>query len=371
MAQLNPYFSLLEESYLFQKIAAKKEAASRKDLINLGIGDISEPLPTEAVEALQKASKEMEDRPIGYGPANGYLFLREKLALHTSADEVFISDGAKRDSADLADLFHPSTRVGICDPVYPVYRDANLLLGRSITYICCLEENGFVPLPPKEPLDLIYLCSPHNPTGVAMNRGELKKWVDYALEHEAIIIFDTAYAPFITSPDVPASIYEIPGAQKCAIELGSFSKGARFTGLRCAWSIIPKALGEIHAAWARRQSIHTNGVSYPVQRAAEAVCKHVPSTTSIKEATKELKNGLEKRGWRCFGGIDAPYIWAKPPQAATSWEIFDRLLNEWGIVCTPGSGFGSQGEGFVRFSAFGGKETVQKALRRLEAMHAL
>ena len=371
MHQLNPNFSSLENSYLFQKIAAKKEASPRQDLINLGIGDISEPLPSEAVEALQKAAIEMAQRPIGYGPANGYLFLREKLAIHSSPDEVFISDGAKRDSADLAALFHPNTRVGICDPVYPVYRDANLLLGRSITYIPCLEENSFVPLPPKEHLDLIYLCSPHNPTGVAMNREELKEWVDYALEHKAIIIFDTAYAPFIISPDVPTSIYEIEGAERCAIELGSFSKGARFTGLRCAWSIIPKALGQIHAAWARRQSIHTNGVSYPVQRAAEAVCQKIPSTNGIKEATKELKMGLEKRGWRCFGGIDAPYIWAKPPTAATSWEIFDQLLNERGIICTPGSGFGSQGEGFVRFSAFGGKETVQKALRRLEAMHAL
>lgn len=362
---INPHLSRLEPSYLFQTIADKKAQAARSDLIDLGIGDITEPLPRAAVDALKAAADEMASRPIGYGPAAGYAFLRE--ALHSDPEEVFISDGAKRDAADIAALFGPGTKVGICDPVYPVYRDANLLLGREITYIPCHESAGFIPTPPHEPLDLIYLCSPHNPTGTAMKHTELKAWVDYARASRATIIFDTAYAPFISSPDVPKSIYEIEGARECAIELGSFSKGARFTGLRCAWAIIPKELA-LHAAWKRRLSIHSNGVSYPVQRAAQAVCKEGVNVSHVMDRAKALRSGLTQLGWVCYGGTDCPYIFAKPPGERDSWEIFDDLLKNYGIVCTPGSGFGEMGAGFVRFSAFG-KETTA-ALERLEAAHA-
>lgn len=366
---LTPYFSRLEPSYLFQAIAEKKAQCPRSDLIDLGIGDITEPLPKAAVEALKAAADEMAKRPIGYGPAGGYDFLRK--ALHDDPEEVFISDGAKRDAADLAALFSQETKVGICDPVYPVYRDANLLLGKEITYIPCYASENFIPKPPSKPLDLIYLCSPHNPTGTAMNRSELKAWVDYARAARATIIFDAAYAPFISSPDVPKSIYEIEGAKECAIELGSFSKGARFAGLRCAWSIIPKGL-PAHSAWKRRLAIHSNGISYPVQRAAEAVCKTGVDVRELMARAKALREGLVALGWLCFGGVDCPYIFARPPSAAkakSSWEIFDELLERHGIVCTPGSGFGEMGAGFVRFSAFG--KDALRALERLEAAHAL
>lgn len=363
---LTPHFSRLEPSYLFQTIAEKKAACAREDLIDLGIGDITEPLPQAAVDALKAAAEEMASQPIGYGPAAGYTFLRA--ALHDDPDEVFISDGAKRDAADLAALFAPDTKVGICDPVYPVYRDANLLLGREITYIPCHASEGFIPKPPSEPLDLIYLCSPHNPTGTAMNHAQLKAWIDYARSCGATIIFDTAYAPFISSPDVPKSIYEIEGAKECAIEIGSFSKGARFTGLRCAWAIIPKGLAA-NKAWRRRLAIHSNGVSYPVQRAAEAVCKTGTDVSRVMERAKALRQGLMQLGWTCYGGTDCPYIFAKPPGERESWEIFDDLLENHGIVCTPGSGFGEMGAGFVRFSAFG--TGAIEALKRLEAAYAL
>jgi len=363
---LTPNFSRLEPSYLFQTIAEKKALCKRTDLIDLGIGDITEPLPKAAVHALKIAADEMAEKPIGYGPAAGYDFLRK--ALHDDPDEVFISDGAKRDAADLAALFAPETKVGICDPVYPVYRDANLLLGREIIYIPCHESEDFIPKPPSAPLDLIYLCSPHNPTGAAMNRCQLKEWVDYAREVSATIIFDSAYAPFISSPDIPKSIYEIEGAKDCAIELGSFSKGARFTGLRCAWAIIPKGLAA-HSAWKRRLSIHSNGVSYPVQRAAEAVCKSGVDVSAVMGRAKALREGLTQLSWVCYGGTDCPYIFAKPPKEKSSWEIFDDLLENYGIVCTPGSGFGEMGAGFVRFSAFG--KGALEALKRLEAIHAL
>lgn len=363
---INPYFSRLEPSYLFQMIAEKKARCPRHDLLDLGIGDITEPLPKVAVDALKAAADEMAKKTIGYGPAVGYDFLRE--ALHSDPEEVFISDGSKRDAADLAALFSPNAKVGICNPVYPVYRDANLLLGRDLIYIPCREEEGFIPKPPSESLDLIYLCSPHNPTGVAMNRKQLQGWVDYACSMKATLIFDSAYAPFISSPDIPKSIYEIEGAKQCAIELGSFSKGARFTGLRCAWTIIPKDL-PAHAAWKRWQSIHSNGVSYPVQRAAAAVCKEGLDVSPIMARALALKEGLEMLGWTCYGGAHCPYIFARPQIQQSSWDIFNNLLENYGIICTPGSGFGTMGEGFVRFSAFG-KGAIE-ALRRLEAAHAL
>src|SRR5581483_2457575 len=322
----------------------------------------------------------------GYGPSSGYAFLRSVIVSHEfselgiSTDEIFISDGANSDTVNILEIFGKSNIIGITDPTYPAYLDVSILQGhKKILLFPCLEENNFAPLPPQEHCDIIYLCSPNNPTGVAMNRDHLQAWVDYALREKALLLIDNAYEAFITSSDVPRSIFEIPGARECAIEFRSFSKSAGFTGLRCAYTILPKTvkakLGRkmlpLHSFWDRRQATKFNGVAYPIQKGAEAVySKEGQQETRAQinlylAQAKRLKDGLSQLGYLCYGGVDSPYIWVKTPENMTSWGFFDLLLNRSHLICIPGRGFGAHGEGFVRFSAFTTPHKTNLALERL------
>jgi len=402
MIRVNENYLKLEASYLFSEIAKKVSAFQDKNpdrkIIKLGIGDVTRALPPVCVAAFHKAVDEMGDDASfrGYGPEQGYSFLREKIAAHDfqgrgadiEADEIFISDGAKCDTGNVQELFAGDITVAIPDPVYPVYLDTNVMAGRTgdynngrykrLVYLDGTWENGFVPALPDRPVDLIYLCFPNNPTGATIGKDPLKNWVDYAREHQAVILFDAAYEAFIRDDSLPHSIYEIPGAREVAIEFRSFSKTAGFTGTRCAYSVIPKTCRAwsvdgtpqfLHPLWLRRHTTKFNGVSYPVQRAAEAVYSEEGQAQTRQLTDYYLRNAglirkdITKLGFECIGGINAPYIWVKGGN--DSWQFFDLLLKKAGVVCTPGAGFGRCGEGYIRFSAFNNFENVQTAMARI------
>lgn len=388
MVKLNHHYTKLSSGYLFPEIQRRSAVFQAEHpeatLLNLGVGDITRPLAPSVVAALKSASEEMGKQTTfkGYGPSQGYGFLREAIATHDYAElgitpeEIFISDGAKNDIANLQELFAVENRIAVPNPTYPVYIDTNVMAGRTrpalkiggyggVIYLPCTESNRFIPEPPNKPCDVIYLCSPNNPTGSAIDRKSLTAWVRYAKQKGAIILFDGAYEAYIRS-DAPHSIYEIPGAKEVAIEIRSFSKTAGFTGLRCSYTVIPHALKvvegnqahSLHALWKRRHDTKFGGVPYPIQRAAEATYSAAGRREVRAQVDHYLRNAgilrerLMKAGYSVFGGLDAPYLWVKAPQKLTSWQFFDHLLHKGRIVSVPGSGFGSAGEGFVRFSAF-------------------
>jgi len=400
MVHINPDFQKLKSSYLFPRIEEKKRAllAENKeiDLINLGIGDITKPMLGAVYEAFQEAIDEMKKKPIGYGPSQGYEFLREKICeidyenLDIEPEEIFVSNGAKCDSAHLLEIFSKETTVALCDPAYPVYVDSTVMSGRTgdadefghyanILYLPLKEEEGFMPCPPEEKCDLVYLCSPNNPTGVALTKEVLEKWVAYAKKHGAIILYDGAYEAFI-SQDRPKSIYEIEGAKDVAIEIRSYSKTAGFTGLRCSYTVIPKRLKaqyrdkdvSVHTLWKRRHDTKFNGVNYLTQKAASSL--YTPrGQKELKERIIEyqeqsnlLREGLENLGYTVYGGIDAPYLWVKTPDGFSSWEYFEYLLEHLQIVSIPGRGFGVSGEGFIRLSAFASLDIINRAIERFK-----
>ena len=410
MAFLNDNYLKLKAGYLFPEIGrrvkaftdANPEAAKR--LIRCGIGDVTEALPDAVVKAMHKAVDEMASRATfrGYGPEQGYDWLRAAIAQHefrskgldVADDEIFVSDGSKCDCGNILDILGSKNKIGVSDPVYPVYVDTNVMAGHTgdadangayagLVYLPCTEANGFIPEPPKEHVDVIYLCSPNNPTGAAASCAQLEAWVTYALAHKAIILFDAAYEAYITQPGIPHSIYEIPGARGCAIEFRSFSKHGGFTGTRCAYTIVPKALkaatasGEmlpLHPLWNRRMSTKFNGVPYIVQRGAEAL--FTPEGKAQVQALIEhymgnariLTAGAKAAGFTVFGGVNAPYIWVKTPAGVGSWQAFDKILNDANVVITPGAGFGSKGEGYFRISSFNSRANAEEVATRLQAL---
>lgn len=402
MYTINENYLNLQGSYLFTTIARKVEEYKEKNpsasIIRLGIGDVTKPLAPAIIKALHSAVDEMgcETGFHGYGPEQGYEFLRKTIVLNDYKarnceiypDEVFISDGAKCDVGNIQEIFGQNNIVGICDPVYPVYVDTNVMAGRSgkynanqggfenIVYMPCTEYNGFVPAFPKERVDIIYLCFPNNPTGMTITKQALQDWVNYANKTGALIIYDAAYEAYICEEDVPHSIYECEGARTCAIEIHSFSKNAGFTGLRLGYSVIPKDLVvdgvSVHSLWSRRHGTKYNGAPYIVQKAGEAVySKEGKEQLSVQvgyymENARIIREGLKEAGYTAYGGVNAPYIWLKVPKGMTSWDFFDRLLEEAHVVGTPGSGFGSNGEGFLRLTAFGTKENSYEALKRIK-----
>jgi LL-diaminopimelate aminotransferase len=406
MARLNDHYLKLAAGYLFpeisRRVSAFTEANPKADVIKLGIGDVVLPLSPSVRQAMHDAIDEMATAEgfRGYGPSEGYDFLREAISEHDFASrgvridpsEIYASDGSKCDSANIQEIFATDATLAVTDPVYPVYVDTNVMAGRTggadqggryagIEYLPCTEENSFLPALPDRPVDLVYLCSPNNPTGVVTPREELQKWVDWARANEAIILFDAAYERFITE-DLPHSIYEIEGARECAIEFRSFSKTAGFTGIRCAYIVIPEELegkgpgGEsvsVAQLWSRRTNTKFNGISYPVQRGAEAIYseegrKEVQANIDYYMANAGLiLEGLSKAGLTTFGGINAPYVWLKTPGGLDSWQFFDELLEKAHVVGTPGSGFGAHGEGYFRLSAFGIREKVEEAIERITA----
>jgi LL-diaminopimelate aminotransferase len=410
MAYLNDNFLKLKAGYLFPEIARRVKAfcdanpETAKRVIRCGIGDVTEPLPPAVTAALHKAVDEMASRGTfrGYGPEQGYDFLRAAIAqndfrakgLDVADDEIFVSDGSKCDCGNILDILGHQNQLAISDPVYPVYVDTNVMAGHTgeadangayagITYLPCTPENGFVPEPPKHKVDVVYLCSPNNPTGAVATRAQLQAWVEYALKHRAIILFDAAYEAYISDPALPRSIYEIPGARECAIEFRSFSKNGGFTGVRCAFTVVPKTLqaqtasGEfkpLHPLWNRRMSTKFNGVSYIVQRAAEAL--YSPEGKEQVRALVEhymgnarvLVAGAKAAGLTVYGGSNAPYIWAQTPAGVTSWQAFDKILGEANVVITPGSGFGSKGEGYFRISSFNSRSNAEEVAKRLQQL---
>jgi LL-diaminopimelate aminotransferase len=410
MAYLNENYLKLQAGYLFPEIARRvrefcdKNPETAKRLIRCGIGDVTEPLPRAAIEAMKRAVEELGHRETfrGYGPEQGYEFLRSTIAqkdfrdrkIDISDDEIFVSDGSKCDCGYILDILGDQNKVAITDPVYPVYVDTNVMTGHTgsakkdgryegIVYLPCTAENNFVPEPPKEHVDLVYLCCPNNPTGAVASREQLTRWVEYAREHEALLIFDAAYEAYISDNDIPHSIFEIAGADECAIELRSFSKIGGFTGVRCGFTVMPKTVlarteaGKrlpLHPLWHRRWSTKANSVSYPVQRGAEALysaegCKQVRALIDhYMGNAKILRDACAKMDMQVYGGINAPYIWVKTPTGLTSWEMFDRMLRELNVVITPGSGFGAQGEGYVRISAFNSRENAEEVARRLKTL---
>jgi LL-diaminopimelate aminotransferase len=410
MAYLNENYLKLQAGYLFPEVArrvrefceAHPEASKR--LIRCGIGDVTEPLPPAAIDAMKGAVDEMGKRETfrGYGPEQGYEFLRSAIAQHDyrgrdieiADDEIFVSDGSKCDCGYILDILGDQNKVALPDPVYPVYVDTNVMAGHSgaaqsdgryegLLYLPCTVENGFVPEPPTEHVDLVYLCFPNNPTGAVASREQLSRWVDYAREHEALLLFDAAYEAYISQPNVPRSILEIPGARECAVELRSFSKNGGFTGVRCGFTVMSKSLlartesGKripLHPLWHRRWNTKANSVSYPVQRGAAAL--YTPEGRQQIRGlidhymgnARILREAVAKTGMAVFGGIDAPYIWVKTPDGLTSWQMFDRLLRDLNVVITPGAGFGAQGEGYFRVSAFNTRENAEEVARRLERL---
>ena len=404
MFTVNENYQKLPGSYLFstiaKKVAAYQEANPDKNIIRLGIGDVTQPLAPAIIEALHAAVDEMGNAQTfrGYAPDLGYEFLRKAIAdndykargCEINPDEIFVSDGAKSDSANIQELFGADSRIAVCDPVYPVYVDSNVMAGRTgtydpktetwsnVIYMPCTAENNFVPEFPKETPDIIYLCLPNNPTGTTLTKAQLQQWVDYANENGVVIIYDAAYEAYISEDDVPHTIYECDGALNCAIELRSFSKNAGFTGVRLGFTVVPKALkcGDVslNAMWARRHGTKFNGAPYIVQRAGEAVYSEA-GKAQLKEQVayymnnaRTIKQGLKDAGYTVFGGVNAPYIWLKTPDKMTSWEFFDYLLENANVVGTPGSGFGPSGEGFFRLTAFGNYENTVKALERIKML---
>ncbi len=394
MSLINENFLELEDNYLFSTIAKKvSEFASKnpdKKVIKLGIGDVTRPIVPACLEAMHKAVDEVgtEQGFKGYGPEQGYQFLRKAIIendyntrnIEISEEEIFISDGAKCDCGNIVDIFAKDNKVAITNPVYPVYLDTNVMSGRNIIYLPVTAENNFIPQLPKEKVDMIYLCFPNNPTGTVLNKEELEKWVKYAKENKSIILYDSAYEAFIKEKDIPHSIYEIEGAKEVAIEFKSFSKTAGFTGLRCAYVIVPKALKgytkqgkqvDLNRLWNRRTCTKFNGVSYIVQRAAEATYTEEgkrqirQNIEYYMENARIIKEGLEKAGFICYGGVNSPYVWLKTPNGMKSWDFFDKLLNEIAVVGTPGVGFGDCGEGYFRLTAFGTKEATSEAIERI------
>jgi LL-diaminopimelate aminotransferase len=394
MSLINENFLKLQDSYLFSTIAKKvakyTEENPDKQIIKLGIGDVTRPIVPACVEAMHKAVDEIGTAEgfKGYGPEQGYDFLRTAIVendyktrgIEIEKDEIFVSDGAKCDCGNIVDIFGKENKVAITDPVYPVYLDTNIMSGREVIYLPVTAENNFVPELPKEKVDMIYLCFPNNPTGTVLTKEDLKKWVDYAKENNSVILYDAAYEAFITEENIPHSIYEVEGAKEVAIEFRSYSKTAGFTGVRCAYVVIPKELkgktkdGEevsYNKLWNRRTCTKFNGVSYIVQKAAEATYseegrKQIQENINYYlENARIIKQGLEKAGFTCYGGVNSPYVWLKVPDGMTSWEFFDELLEKANVVGTPGSGFGPHGEGYFRLTAFGTKENTQKAIERI------
>ncbi len=401
--KINENFLKVKNNYLFSDISKKVKAYGEshpdKDIIRLGIGDVTRPLPKVVVDSLKKAADEMGNESTfkGYPPEWGYDFLKSAInendyksrGVNISDDEIFVSDGAKSDCGNIGDIFSKDNIVAVCDPIYPVYVDTNVFSGRAgdlsengkwsgFYYMPCVKENGFIPDLPKTHVDMIYLCFPNNPTGAAITGKELKKWVDYANLEGSVILYDAAYEAFITEDDKPRSIFEIDGAKTCAIEFKSFSKTAGFTGVRCAYTVIPHELKvngtELNALWARRQATKFNGVSYITQRGALATYSKEgkeqvkENLTYYKENANTIYNGLKNLGYDVSGGVNSPYIWLKTPGDMTSWEFFDKLLNEAQVVGTPGSGFGSFGEGYFRLTSFGTKEKTKEAIERIASL---
>ncbi len=408
MVQVNGNYLKLKAGYLFPEIARRVKAFSEANpnaaIIRLGIGDVTEPLP-EACRAAMKAAVDAMGTPEGfhgYGPEQGYLWLREAIAktdfqargCDISAEEIFVSDGSKCDSSNILDILGTGNRIAVTDPVYPVYVDSNVMAGRTgeanaasqyegLTYLPITASNGFTAPLPDGPVDLIYLCFPNNPTGAVATRAQLKQWVDYALANDALILFDAAYEAFIQDPELPHSIYEIEGARQCAIEFRSFSKNAGFTGTRCALTVVPRGLMgtadngekvELWGLWNRRQCTKFNGVSYIVQRGAEAVYSpegqaQVKALVSFyMDNAAIIRRELTAAGLAVYGGEQAPYVWVKTPEGLDSWGFFDHLLNRAHVVGTPGSGFGAAGEGYFRLSAFNSRANVEEAMRRIRSL---
>jgi LL-diaminopimelate aminotransferase len=407
VAYLNENYLKLQAGYLFPEIArrvrefceANPDAAKR--LIRCGIGDVTEPLPAAVVDAMHRAVEELGHRETfrGYPPYEGYEFLRDKIAqrdfrdrgCEIADDEIFVSDGSKPDCGFILDILGDQNRIAITDPVYPVYVDTNVMAGHTgpaqeggryegILYLPGTPENGFVPDPPAEHADLIYLCFPNNPTGAVATRPQLTAWVNYARDHRALILFDAAYEAYIRDPEIPHSIFEIPGARECAVEFRSFSKNGGFTGVRCGFTVMPKSVKAqtrdgrslpLHPLWQRRWSTKSNSVSYPVQRGAEAIYSE-EGQKQVRQLidhymgnARILREAVERAGLGAYGGENAPYLWVETPAGVTSWQIFDRMLEELNVVITPGSGFGACGEGFFRISAFNSRENAEEVARRL------
>ena len=405
MALVNEHFLKLPNNYLFSDIAKKvnafKVSHPKTDLIRLGIGDVTRPLPQTSIEAMHKAVDELANKETfhGYGPEQGYDFLIDAVirndyaprGVYLEPGEVFISDGAKSDTGNIGDILRHDNSIGVTDPIYPVYIDSNVMCGRAgiledgrwsnVVYLPCLSENNFVPEIPDRRIDILYLCYPNNPTGTVISKAELKKWVNYALENDTLILYDAAYEAYIQDPDIPHSIYEIKGAKKVAIEFRSFSKTAGFTGVRCGYTVVPKELtaatleGEripLNRMWNRRQCTKFNGTSYITQRGAEAVYSPEGKAQIRKTIdyymtnARIMRENLRSCGLRVYGGENAPYIWLKTPDRLSSWKFFDKLLYEVNIVGTPGVGFGPSGEGFLRLTAFGDRDDTLEAMARLK-----
>ena len=404
MVQINPNFSKLPGSYLFSEIGRRVAAYSRENpeapLIRLGIGDVTRPLVPAVTQAMARAAAEMGTSGgfHGYGPEQGYDFLRQAIAEHdyrargvaVDPEEIFVSDGAKSDCGNIGDIFGPDNVVAVCDPVYPVYVDSNAMAGRAgdydpatgrwsrLVYLPCVRENGFVPAIPEGRADMVYLCFPNNPTGAMATRAQLKAWVDWANANGSVILYDSAYEAFISESDLPHSIFEIEGARTCAIEFRSFSKTAGFTGTRCAYTVVPRELERegisLNALWNRRQTTKFNGVPYVVQRGAEAV--YTPEGQEQVHATiayyqrnaRVIREGLSRAGLEVYGGVNAPYIWVKTPHDMGSWDFFDLLLRRAHVVTTPGAGFGPSGEGYIRVTAFGEAQQAVQAVERIQSV---
>ncbi len=406
MARMNENYKKLPGSYLFAEIARRTDACERAcpdaKIIRLGIGDVTSPLVPAVVAAMHEAVDEQTNASTfkGYGPYEGYDFLRNAIVegdyksrgIDISADEIFVSDGAKSDCGNIGDIFSEDNIVAVCDPVYPVYVDSNAMSGRAgeydvdkecwtkIHYMPTTAENGFFPAIPNTNVDIIYLCSPNNPTGTVLNKDQLKQWVDYANEVDAVIMFDAAYERFITEDDIPHSIYEIEGAKTCAIEFKSFSKTAGFTGMRCGYMVVPHELERegqnLNDMWMRRQSTKFNGASYIIQKGAAAI--YTPEGKAQVEAViaeylkraKAIKTGLEECGLQVFGAVNSPYVWAKTPNNMGSWDFFNKLLEEAYVVTTPGAGFGPAGEGYIRLTGFGDEDATIEAIERIKKLLA-
>lgn len=404
MAKVNANYQKLPGSYLFSEIArrtaAYAEAHPEAKLIKMGIGDVTRPLVPAVVEAMHAAVDDLasSDTFHGYGPEQGYDFLRTAIAendfrargVEMAEDEIFVSDGAKSDCGNIGDILSVDNKIAVCDPVYPVYVDTNAMAGRAgdydeatqgwtnVYYMPTTAENGFSPALPQEKVDVIYLCSPNNPTGTVLNADQLKAWVDYANANDAIIMFDAAYERFISEPNVPHSIYEVEGARTCAIEFRSFSKTAGFTGARCGYTVLPKDLvregQSLNAMWNRRQTTKFNGASYVIQRGAAAVyteegARQIEETLDYYRANaKVIKEGLERCGFEVYGAVSSPYVWCRTPEGMGSWDFFNLLLEEANVITTPGAGFGPSGEGYVRLTAFGDAEATKEAIVRIQKL---
>ena len=406
MLTVNENYAKLPGSYLFSEIARRTKAYQEQNpeaqLIKMGIGDVTLPLAPSVIAAMHDAVNDMAAQETfkGYGPEQGYDFLRSAIAendfrargIEIEEGEIFVSDGAKSDCGNIGDLFDVDNVIAVCDPVYPVYVDTNAMAGRAgeydeasqgwtnIYYMPTTAENGFSPALPTRDVDVIYLCSPNNPTGTVLNAEQLKAWVDYANEHGSVILFDAAYERFVTEPGIPRSIFEIEGAKTCAIEFRSFSKTAGFTGARCGYTVVPKALvrggQSLNSMWNRRQTTKFNGASYIIQRGAAAIytpegaCEIEETLNYYRQNARIIKEGLEAAGFTTYGGVNSPYVWCKTPDGMGSWDFFNVLLEQANVITTPGAGFGPSGEGYVRLTAFGSTESTKEAMERIQKLMA-